>query len=80
MRAFDEDANDPRTTWNFMTFPLAKLSKHADVADIPIHLVLIVVALIMMSGWRRMRQSRGLVVYIIRLVPVFILFCIILNW
>jgi 4-amino-4-deoxy-L-arabinose transferase-like glycosyltransferase len=74
------DVNDPKTTWDFTSFHVPEASYNEDLAGNPIHLVLIVLALVMMAGWGLLRKSRELVVYMLGLALAFTLFCTLLRW
>jgi hypothetical protein len=74
------DVNDPRTTWDFTSFHVPQAPYDEALAGNPIHLVLIGVALVMLTGWGGLRKSRGLVIYAIGLALAFTLFCTLLRW
>jgi len=79
LAAIGEDANDPRTTWDYTEFHVPTLSLHEATAGNPLHAALIVmVCWILLAGrWRKLRPAAALAV---GLIAAFVLFCAIFRW
>lgn len=77
--------NDSRTTWgggdiNAQKFHIPYLSTNEDVAGNPIHLFLIVIALVFTFSRSEFRRNKNLIAYALALLFSFLLFCLILRW
>ncbi|HOQ98419.1 MAG TPA: glycosyltransferase family 39 protein [Anaerolineae bacterium] len=74
------NASDRRTTFGGAQFHVPDFSFSAGTAGNPIHLLLVVVALLMVAFASAMRKTRGLLAYAMTMVTAFMLFCFILKW
>ena len=79
------DASDPRTTWQQVTTPesqqlrLEPFHMHEDIASNPLHLLLILYALVAVCASGALRRA-PLLLYAGVLVAGFLLFCLVLKW
>ena len=79
------DASDPRTTWQQVTtsesqqFRLEPFHVHEDIASNPLHLLLILYALVAICSRGALRRA-PLLLYAGVLVAGFLLFCLVLKW
>ncbi|MBD2104395.1 glycosyltransferase family 39 protein [Leptolyngbya sp. FACHB-261] len=74
------DINDPRTTWPGVEFHIRSLSNHEDSASNPLHLWLILGAVLLCLIWRNLRRQQLLRCYLAASMGAFFLFCLILKW
>jgi len=79
-RALGVDVNDPRTTWGNCEWETVGHSWHEDTAGSPQHVVLIGVCAGLILGARRLREARGLAVYVLCVAGGAALFCALLRW
>jgi 4-amino-4-deoxy-L-arabinose transferase-like glycosyltransferase len=70
--------NDVRTTWSGIEFHTQSLSFHEDYTGNPIHLLLIIVAILLYIFQRE--KERWISFYILSLLAGFLLFCAYLKW
>ena len=80
IRAVGDDPNNPRTTWPFTTFAISAMSRHEALAGNLAHLILILTAIGMMIGRRRLRLPAAVIAYSAGLVGAFVFFCAMLKW
>ena len=79
------DASDPRTTWQQVTtsesqqFRLEPFHMHEDIASNPLHLLLILYALVAVCASGALKRAPVLL-YAGGLVVGFLLFCLVLKW
>ena len=79
------DASDPRTTWGQVTTPdgqqfrVEPFHMHEDIAGNPLHLLLVLYALVAVCASGALRRGPVLV-YAGVLVAGFLLFCLVLKW
>jgi hypothetical protein len=78
--AVGDDVNNPHTTWTFTTFHIPEMSRHEGLAGNPLHLVLIILTLLMLSSRGSLRCSKDTAIYASGLVFAFVLFCALLRW
>jgi len=72
--------NDPRSTWPGIQYIVSQQPFHEDYAGNPLHLDLILIALLVYLASRSLRKSKLMTWYWVMLVSAFIVFCGYLRW
>jgi hypothetical protein len=80
IRALGGDPNDPRTTWEDTRFRVPAFSRQEDTAGNPVHLALIVVALVGFAFARCRRRHPEAAACAVGLLLAFLAFCAGLRW
>jgi hypothetical protein len=80
IRALGGDPNDPRTTWKDTRFRVPAFSRQEDTAGNPVHLALIVVALVGFAFARFRRRYPEAAACAVGLLVAFLAFCAGLRW
>ena len=80
IRALGGDPNDPRTTWKDTRFRVPAFSRQEDTAGNPVHLALIVVALVGFALARCRRRYPEAAACAVGLLVAFVAFCAGLRW
>jgi Dolichyl-phosphate-mannose-protein mannosyltransferase len=82
-RTFDAlglDINDPRTTFPTTSFAIAKTPRHEDLAGNPVHLLLVILAIVLIVARGGARKPGDLLPYVLSLGAAFLLFALYLRW
>ena len=76
------DISDPRTTWTGKQFFLITDSRlfHEDRAASPVHILLILFAILLGAIKRKLIQQKQLIIYCVIVTGCFMLFCLMLKW
>jgi 4-amino-4-deoxy-L-arabinose transferase-like glycosyltransferase len=80
IHAVDEEVNNPQMTWGGLTFQIPDMIRHEATTSNPLYLMLIILTLVVLSGWALQRRGRAAVMYAASLVLAFEFFCVVLKW
>jgi hypothetical protein len=80
IRATGEDPNNPQTTWTGTTFHVPVMRRHEAVRGNPLHLMLAILTLTLIIGWRDLQVTRDMATFSLGLSLAFLLFCAIFRW